>query len=374
MKRYTAFVLLLCWSVAPEVSVAREAWLLLHDSEHGAIYRAQDGAMRQVARVGGSVTYGETQSALAVISRRSPTAPLLLQLIDKKTQTTTATWPLEGFSVLQLSGPSRDVALTDKSAYYVSIRYRKDASTLEPNELGGQFDLYRVSLADGKLQRFPLAAECVNPRLTVFNGAPLVYSWNGYGVWQFDAAGSKLDALVLRRDLDDTMVAQGANALTPTMQPRFADYVALPQVGVFRISRLGGLKRVLDASLMRNTVAVATLDLNQKGNVVRALAATADGKPAVGLVMERQGALRQVPLRYVAIDPLSMTVLREIPLPEDAILDSVTVARDGSLVFVDRRAAAIRRIAQADSEMLWSIQGQIAGEYLEYSRIISFDP
>ena len=369
MKRYTVLLLLLCWLSAPEVSLAERAWLLLHDTPHAAVFRAEDGALRPIARVGESVTYGETESALAVISRRTPTDPLLLQLIDKKTQTTTARWPLEGFSVQQLAGPARDVGLTSEFAYYVSIRYREDGRSLMPNELGGQFDLYRVSLADGKLDRFPLDSTCVNPRLAVFKDAPVVYSWNGYGVWRLDSTTRRLDALVLRRDLDETVVAEGANALAPVKQQRFSDYVSLPEEGLFRISRLGGLQRVLDASLTRNTVAGAKLDLTQQGNVVRTFPTTAVSKPAIGLMMEREGAFR-----YVAVDPVAMTVLREVVLPPDAILDSVAVAGDGSLAFVDRRAAAIRRIADGQIETLWSIQGLIPAEYLEYSRIISFDP
>lgn len=371
MKRHTALLLLLASLSAPGVSVAQQAWLLLQAKEHAGIYRAEKGEMRQVARVGQSViaAYGETESALAVISQHTPANQILLQIIDKKSERTTATWPLQGFPVLQLSGPSRDVALTDKFAYYATVRYGKDGRSLEPNERRGQYDFYRLSLTNGQLDRFPLDPECINPRVITFKGSPLIYSWNGYGVWRFDSDRSQLDALVLRRDLDDTIVSDGADTLAATKRGSYAEYVAIPGVGLFRTSRLGGLKQVLDASLTRITGSIATLNLSQKGDVIRSFPGAFDNKPAIGVLIVKESELR-----YAAIDPVTMKVLRELVLPAHAVLDSVAISRDGSLAYVDRQAADIRRIAGDEIEILWTLKGRFPPGYLDYTRIISLDP
>ena len=204
MRHALAILVLLLFAAVPGAACAQQAWLLLAGGDHGDIYRAEEGGgVRHVARVGNSVTYGETESALAVISRRTYADPMLLQIFDKKTEKTIVQWPLPGFAVLWLSGPSRDVALTDKFAYYVSIRYAADGRSPEPNELGGNFDLYRVALADGKSDRFPLSPECANPRVVAFAGSPVVYSWNGSRVWVFDSGASPLEALALRDVADE---------------------------------------------------------------------------------------------------------------------------------------------------------------------------
>lgn len=370
MKRHMALILLLCSLAVPGLSAAQQAWLLLHTAEDAAIYRAEKGGMHQVTRVGHSVIYGETERSLAVISQRTPADQILLQIIDKRNETTTSTWSLQGFPVQQLSGPSRDVALTDKFAYYVAVRFGKDGRTLEANELGAHFDFYRISLANGRLDRFPLPPECANPRVITFNGVPLVYSWNGYGMWRFDTKRSELTALLLRRDIDDTIVSDDADALASTKAGSFADYVAVPSVGLFRISRLGGLKQVLDAGLTRMTVSRAMLNLGQRGDVIRAFPGTADGRPVIGVLIAREDERR-----FAAIDSLSMRVIREFVLPKEAVLDSVAISRDGAVAYLDRETIALRRVVRGDDiETLWTVTGRVPPEYMEYARIISLDP
>lgn len=370
MKRHTALLLLLSLFASPGPAMAQQAWLLLHGTEQAGIYRAQNGEMRQVAQVGDIVVYGETASSLAVISQRTPADKVLLQVIDKKSQRVTATWPLQGYPTPQLSGPSRDVALTDRFAYYVALRYGEDGKTLVPNELGGHFDFYRVSLADGKFDRFPLSYECANPRVIVWNDSPLVYSWNGYGVWRFDPGQRALQPLVLRRDIDDTIVASDASNLAATEPTSFADYVALPGVGVFRTSRLGSLNQILDPTLARKAIPGASVHLGAKGgDVIRTFPAAYESKPAIGALTKRDGELR-----YAVINPASMKVVRELVVPEQAVLDSVTISRTGSVAYVDRRELAVRRITEEGSETLLPLKGQVAPAYADYTRIISLDP
>ncbi len=306
MRHALAILILLLSSAGPGTACAQQAWVLLAGGGQPDIYRADEGGgLRHVARVGNGVTYGETESALAVISRRTQADPMLLQIFDKKTEQTIVQWPLPGFSVRWASGPSRDVALTDKFAYYVSIRYAADERSPEPNELGGNFDLYRVALA--------LRAQWIPVGLSV---------------------------------------------------GRVADYAVIADIGVFRVSRSSVLTQVLDARL-QSTGARTTLDLSPKGTVVRIIPAQFGNQPAVGVLIEKASELR-----YVAVDPASLKVLRELVLPQHAVLDSITVTRDGSLTYVDRQAAQIRRIVEGRVETLWTLErGAPESHYL--TRVMS---
>ena len=357
MRHALAILVLLLSSAVPGAACAQQAWVLLAGGDQGDIYRAEEGGgLRHVARVGNSVTYGETESALAVISRRTYADPMLLQIFDKKTEKTIVQWPLPGFSVLWLSGPSRDVALTDEFAYYVSIRYAADGRSPEPNELGGNFDLYRVALADGKSDRYPLSPECANPRVVAFAGSPVVYSWGGSRVWVFDSGASPLEALALRDVADEP---------SPPRMGRVADYAVIADIGVFRVSRSSVLTQVLDARL-QSIGARTTLDLSPKGIVIRIIPARFGNQPAVGLLIEKKSELR-----YVAVDPASLKVLRELVLPQHAVLDSITVALDGSITYVDQQAAQIRRIVDDRVETLWTLERGASPETHYPTRVMS---
>jgi hypothetical protein len=357
MRAALVSLMLVLGVVFSGASVAQRAWVLLAGGDQGDIFRAEEGGgLRHVARVGHSVTYGETESALAVISRRTFADPMLLQIFDKKTEKTVVQWPLAGFSVRLLSGPSRDVALTDKFAYYVSIRYAADGRSPEPNELGGIFDLYRVALADGKSDRYPLSPECANPRVVAFAGSPVIYSWGGSRVWVFDSAASPLEALAL---------ADVADEPSPPRMGRVADYAVIADSGVFRVSRSSVLTQVLDARL-QSTGARTTLDLSPKGTVIRIIPAQFGNQPAVGLLLKKESELR-----YVAVDPASLKVLRELVLPQHVVLDSITVARDGSLTYVDQQAAQIRRIVEGRVETLWTLERGASPESHYSTRVMS---
>jgi hypothetical protein len=359
--RYALVIqVLLLSSAFPGASFAQQGWLLLAGGDHGDIYRADEGGgMRHVARVGGSVTYGETESTLAVISRRSAADPMLLQIFDKKTEKTLVEWPLPGSSVLWLSGPSRDVALTDKFAYYVSMRYAADGLSPEPNELGGYFDLYRVALADGKPDRYPMSRECANPRVAAYDGSAVIYGWNGSRVWIFDAGASPLEAVALRDVADEP---------SPPRMGRTADFAVIPGVGVFRVSRSSVLTQVLDARL-RSIGDRTTLDLSRKGVVVRIIPAGFDNRPAVGALIQNSGELH-----YVAVDPVSLKILRELVLPQHAVIDSIVAARDGSIVYVDQQAAAVRRIVEGKGKTLWALEKGMGAEPHYHARILSLEP
>jgi hypothetical protein len=361
MMRYAPAILLLLLSSAfPRASFAQKAWLLVDGAGQADIYRGEDGGgLRHVARIGNQVTYGETEGTLAVISRRTHADPMLLQIIDKKTEKTIAQWPLPGFAIQQLSGPARDIALTKEFAYYVSVRYGKDGQSMDPNELGGGFDFHRVSLTDGKSERYPLSQECANPRVAAYAGAPLIYSWNGSRVWVFDSGASPREALALR---------SVAHEPSPPRMGRFADYAVIADVGVFRVSRSSVLSQVLDSRLQSVDVR-PMLDLSAKGAVLRLIPAGFDDQPALGLLVEKERERR-----YIAVDPASLKILRELVLPQHAVLDSIAITRDGSLTYVDQQAGAIRRIVEDRVETLWTFAGTDAPKSHFHTRVMSLQP
>lgn len=366
MKHPIALFLVACFVVGPSVSPADEAWLLLHTQEHVAVAHASERGIREIARVGQGATYGETEQAIAVISHRAPADPDVLQVIDKQSGKVTATWPVKGYPIRQLSGPSSDVVLTPEFAYFATVRYGKDGRSLDANELGGAFDFFRVSLVDGRLDRFPLGKDCVNPRVVDFAGTPLIYSWAGYAVWRFDAKNSALEQFVHRRDIEDPVISGDSGFPPAVRQYAFADYVPLPGTGVFRLSRLGGLRQILGPDLSRAAEPRTTLDLGSKTNIARIYPAWFRGERAIGVSIMREGRIH-----YVSVEPRAMRIQWESALPSGVILDTVAVSRDGSIFYVDRDSASISRMSEGETTTLWRLDGLVPKLRLDDTRILA---
>jgi hypothetical protein len=61
--------------------------------------------------------------------------------------------------------------------YAECYSHREGDGGPDRNSNDGFFDLDRVTLADSKLEQFPLPKDCVSPRLVDFEGILLVCSW-----------------------------------------------------------------------------------------------------------------------------------------------------------------------------------------------------
>jgi hypothetical protein len=175
-------------------------------------------------------------------------------------------------------------------------------------------------------------------------------------VWVFDPGASPLEALALRDVADEP---------SPPRMGRVADYAVLADVGVFRVSRSSVLTQVLDGRL-QSIGARKTLDLSPKGTVIRIIPGQFGNRPAVGVLIEKASELR-----YVAVDPASLKVLHEFVLPQHAVIDSIAVARDGSLTYVDQQAAQIRRIVEDRVETLWTLERGASPETHYPTRVMS---
>lgn len=287
----------------------------------------------------------------------------VLIVIDKTSERVTSSWPVYAQPAQQLSGPSRDIVLTPTFAYFATVRYGTNGSTIEPNEHGGAFDFNRLSLADGKLQRFPLPSDCLNPRVVDFAGTPLIYAWNGYGVWKFDTAKGSLEQIVSRLDIEDTLVTDDAGSAA-TRQAAFADYVMIPGTGVFRLSRLGGLRQLLDANLAY-VGGRPSLDLGADGVVVRVFPASLKRQVAVGVLRKKEEGMF-----FAYVEPRSMKVQSETSLPKGTVPDSIVVLPEGAILYVDRDTASIDEASDAGTKSLWTLARLDAGARPFGSRIL----
>jgi hypothetical protein len=77
-----------------------------------------------------------------------------------------------------MSGATLNMVLTDRYAYFASRVMNPEGTALASNVAGGFFDLVRVALANGKLERLPLPKDCGTPHMAELAGVPLLFAWD----------------------------------------------------------------------------------------------------------------------------------------------------------------------------------------------------
>jgi hypothetical protein len=357
MKRLLATLLAVLFAGTSATSFAQEAWLLLYQNGHYALATASKAGISGVLNLGEQVSYGESDQLIGVLSNRTSSGTWVLYLVDKASKKVVWSQAVSGHPVGQLSGPSRDVVLTEQFAYFVTIRYGAGNASIEPNAAGGSFDFNRLSLADGSSQSFPLPKECVNPRVVAFGGIPVVYAWEGYGIWKFNSVKPGLDTVVSGEGEELADIRDREHRLRDTggvPVGAFADYVPVPGTGVFRLTRYGELVQVLNPDLSYMTPPRPAKKVGFAGAVVRAFPGTFDAAPAVGLVHKEEGTLI-----FEYVDPATLKAQWRTELAPGAQPYSLFPA-DNDVFYVDEQKGGIFKLSKNGTTLVWKLAGTSA--------------
>jgi hypothetical protein len=354
------------------IANAEESWLLLsHPTGEDTVVLSDGSSLRTIAAPGRVVSYGQSARTLGFLSYEVALARHVLTLIDKPTQEVTATALVDMSENVQpvqwMTGAILNLVLTDQFAYFVSFGRPAGESGVARNPSGGLYDLDRVRLTDGKLDQFPLPKDCVNPRVVDFEGAPLVYSWEGFGVCKLDVAKRTAVTLVSTADVRDIIEREG-DAKYRRRGPEtavFADYILVPGAGAFRLSRVGELQQVLNADLTpvnrpRRSVRVAS-----EGEHPELLLGRFRGAPAIGVVRTFSDHLD-----FKYFDPVAFDVEWEATLPRSASIASLYGSSDNALVYLDQATASINQL----TEQRATIMEMVDTDEAQYGvRILSID-
>jgi hypothetical protein len=353
MKKLPLFVYMTLGASLANSACAQDAWLLLFRSDHYAVAKASGNVLENIADLGDLVAYGQSQRAMAFISRGSLNSNTsVLHVVDKGTRQVTKTWPIGARVIAHLAGPIEDLVLNDEDVYFVTIRLG------DLNSKGGRLDFNRLRLADGALQTFALPEACHTSRLVGFGGVPLVYAWNSFGIWKFDTSRNALKPLVKVEDLQDIFAAErtvgkSGPANTPQTGP-FSSNIAIPGAGVFRISKRGVLQKVLNADLSpvgpgRASVELG-FDLESWGEYAQLSSAAYRGSPAIGVVGMRNG---NIVFEY--LNPTSLTIEWTTTLANSVEQTGVTSVTPDAISYVDPGKAAIEATTPIGTMTLWKL-------------------
>jgi hypothetical protein len=317
-----------------QASYSQGVFLLLSKEGTHFILKVDKRGVVDTLPVGQAAVFGASEHALAILSFKADAKSYKLDVIDMATDKVTVSWLVSAQPVMQLSGPSRDIVLSDTAAYFMTIE-RSDASAA--------FVLNQLSLADGALQKYPLPARFANPRLVDFEGTPLVYSWNGFGVAKFDAKARGFEELIARVDVADVISKEQAAARAGQVNPyAAAEHVAVSGAGVFRLSKLGNLHQVLNPDLSPLDTD-RSVSVGPAENVLRLFATTFKDRPAIGVLRKVDGKLQ-----LGCIDTATLKTVWESNVPDGVVADSVVGSRENVAYYVDRVGGTLNSITQGN--------------------------
>jgi len=172
-----------------------EGWLLVSkDGRQSLVYGSSTG-FQQVALLGNVTIYDNAGPKIGVLSRDNGLRGGNLLIVDKQSHRIESSWPVYQFPATQLLGPTEDLLLTDSHAYFVSVRLDPEGNPLEPNALGGFFDLVRIDLQMGDTSMYTLPREMTNPRVTGVGGRLALFSGKNPVAWTFDDATQSVKLL-----------------------------------------------------------------------------------------------------------------------------------------------------------------------------------
>jgi hypothetical protein len=352
---------------------AQEAWLLLNRSDHYELVRTASGRLEDVLNLGKVAAYGQSREALAVIYADPATRAFRLDVLEKASRRVILSHPIEARLQAHLAGVMEDLVLSSRYVYFASIR-TNSAHQVTLNSLGGRLDLNQIRLADGAVKSFPLPPSCHTAHLVDYDGVPLVYGWNGYGVWKLDEDSMTLQALIQDSDVEDIAAAERADCgckTHPGPGP-FADDIAMPGAGVFRVSRTGKLQKVLDgrlgaASAPRQSVDLG-FDLGPDGQFAALSRGVLNGRPVIGVL-----GMRGTETIFQYRDPTSLSIQWQVRFPSSTVSPSLgSLAIPSGILFVDKGKGTIDRATPTGTEIMWNLHELDPTAELTSARVILY--
>jgi hypothetical protein len=329
--------LLLIAIACTDAATAGSPWVLHYVDGRSVISAATDHGWREVATLKSVSVFGESDREVGVVTFATARSSHRLVRFDKQSLRPARDIYIEAVEpVGDLSGPAPTLMLTREYAYLVTMT---PVEIMKRNGLGGIFYLTEVRLRDGVVESIPLA-EIANPRLLDVEGVPVIFAWNGYGFYKFDASTRQIESLVTTSDAQ-SMAEREKAALRAGKVSGWANYVVVPGAGAFRLSRLGELHHLLDVFLKPTTTA-NFLDLGPAKNIRRLFPLYLSDRPELG-VLKAHG--EELALLY--IDPLSLAIEMQMRLPDGVDPHQVAARRDGSVLFIDRRDASLKAASNA---------------------------
>jgi hypothetical protein len=340
---------------------SQTAWLLESRWNHFAVVRAQGQNVRDIVTIRDSMpTYGESRRAVVIVARG------FAHVVDKEAATVAsfqlaAQAQFEGGPTQDLSGPLRNVLVTDTHAFFPIVRFHGQVPV---NELGGQYDIVEMSLVDGSLRSIALPEDCIGPQLAEIGGVPVVYTPGRDRVWRLDAANGRVVSVLSADDVADLRTKEADGLRRAPSTPRaLVHYATVPAAGVFRLSKLGELDQILDERLAR--FSAPTVVLGPAHDVLALKSGTTIASSAIGVVRRQAGRVT-----FTYLDAFSLDVVWASDVTPGAIPLSFYTADEGSVFYIDSATGAVVRLSQKNgSSTSWRLrprQGKSA-------RILSID-
>src|SRR4029453_11183472 len=152
-------------------------------------------------------------------------------------------------------------------------------------------------------------------------------------------------------ELSNVLEAErSASAAGQVPQGTFAAFVVVPRAGIFRVSRMGELQKVVTPSLARESSSAETNAIgNSRGkriaegpNLLKIYPATYNGRPAIGVLRKRE---EKTYLGY--LDPATRNLLWQWPVPSGVLPHSVFAAPDGASYYVNWDAGTLTQVTKA---------------------------
>ena len=369
MKIHSLGLLGLLLAGGSGVAHSQTAWLLMSRSDHFAVVRAQGQTVRDIVPLRGPAPiYGESRGVVAVVASDE-----WIHVIDKESGMVRsfqlAIQPQYiGYPTEDLSGPLRNMLVTDDHAFFPTIRFGRGPL----NELGGQHDIVQMSLADGSLRSIPLPEDCLHPQLTELGGVPVVYAWNGDRAWKLDAANGRVVSILTRDHVADLRAKEVAAPRSARGAPRaFIRYAMVSGAGVLRLSTLGELGKILDEDLAGVSAPATSVWLGTAHDVLALRSGTTRSRPAIGVVRQQEvQGLQQRRVTFSYLDASSLDVVWASDVAQGAIPESFYAADDGSVFYIDVITGDVIRLSQGEgSSASWHLP---AGQSRS-ARILSID-
>ena len=364
MKTYSVGLVALLFIFSSAVAHSQTAWLLSSRLNQLAVVKAQGQTTRDIFAFSGTApNYGESRRVVVIVSPEG-----WAHVVDKSTAAVTsfqlASQPqFVGNPTADLSGPLSNMLVTDSYALFPSVRF---FGAVPLNELGGQYDIVQMSLADGSLRSFPLPEDFQDPHLAQIGRTPIIYAPNSDRAWMFDSTSGRVVRILWNDDVADLRTKEVVGLRRAPDTPRAViRYTLVPDAGIFRLSRLGELDRVLDEELAPVGAQAPSVSLAAAHDILTLKSGTTNGGPAIGVVKRQEG---QMTFSY--LDAFSLDVVWSSSVTQGAIPGSFYMVDDGSVFYIDRVTGAVNRLSQKDGG---STSWQLEPRQRASARILSID-